>query len=198
MFELRIDTRAFTAYAEKIGGEDQIKFALAQTLNTAIVNARRVLVSDWPTHVKQRNPGWPSAALRMTYATKQNLTATISDVTGRGGLNVLAKGGTEQPLRARVFAIPSSELAQRKGQRGMRARDTVRAIVQRTPRRALRITKTGLFVGQHGRLKLMYSFRPSVRIGRHWPAEVTFAEVVTTDMAAGFATQMARAMSTRR
>jgi hypothetical protein len=74
-------------------------------------------------------------------ATKSDLTVAIYDRLGRGNLALHAKGGVSGPKTARRFAIPSPEI--RRGARGVVSRDKVRALIDRYPRRSLRVTKTG-------------------------------------------------------
>jgi hypothetical protein len=198
-FELTFDMSDFEKFAtQKLGAAiDQIPYAMALTLNDSVFAARRVLTeSTWPSHVQVRSACFISAALRVLRATKSDLTVAIYDRLGRGNLALHAKGGVSGPKTARRFAIPSPEI--RRGARGVVSRDKVRALIDRYPRRSLRVTKTGVYLGVQGRLKLLYRFAPSVVIKRDVTFAEDFAYTMTQEIAANFSRNIARAMATRR
>jgi hypothetical protein len=198
--EIRIDTRQFEQRIKELGANfDQLPFVLSQLINNAAFNARRVLVeTTWPSHVQQRNKGFIGAALRVQTSNKSNLTAIIYDVLdNRGHLYEHAWGGTERPFRARLFAVPMPGTVDR-GAHGIVPRDRPSAIIAKTPKRALRVTSRGIFIGQGGRLHLIYSLRPQLQQPADVPFYQDFADAVTTDMRTGFDEKMKAAMLSRR
>jgi hypothetical protein len=200
MIEIEIDPRPFVERTEELGAKvDQLPFVLAGLMNNAVFNARRVLVeTTWPSHVQVRNKNFLSASLRVDTATKTKLEVRIYDILGnRGHLYEHAKGGTERPFRSRRFAIPISDKI-KKTSRGIPERLKPSAIIANTPKRALRVTQTGIFVGQGGRLHLMYSFKPTVDQPADVPFYQDFAYAMTEDMRAGFDEKMKQAMATRK
>jgi hypothetical protein len=72
------------------------------------------------------------------------------------------------------------------------------AIIAKTPKRALRVTSRGIFIGQGGRLHLIYSLRPQLQQPADVPFYQDFADAVTTDMRTGFDEKMKAAMLSRR
>jgi hypothetical protein len=123
----------------------------------------------------------------------------IYDVLGnRGHLLEHARGGTERPFKSRMFAIPSQDAKVRRTARGISQRDTPSAIIANTPKRALRVTPGGIFVGKAGRLHLIYSFKAQVTQPKDVPFYEEFAYVMNNDMRTGFDEKMAKAMATRK
>ena len=70
-------------------------------------------------------------------------------------------------------------------------------MIARTPKRALRITRKGIFVGENGRLKLKYVFAPAAQISKDVPFYEDFERVMRQEIAAAFPGAMKRAMQTR-
>jgi hypothetical protein len=172
---------------------------LSSTLNDAAFAARQVVVQDtYPAHIQQRNPSFINAALHVTKATKQNLTVTLEDQLKKPFLQRLATGGTETATRAPKLAVPAPDLNAKRTARGMPPRWKRQAIIAATPRRALRVTPTGVFVGQGGRLKLMYSLKPSVHVPKIFNFYETWEYVVMNYIRTSFAANLRRAMDTRR
>lgn len=200
MIELRFNLTDFEAKAKALGGaQDQVQFALSLALNNAVRNARNVLVQDtWPQHVTQRNPAFIGRALRTKFATKSDLHVEIYDDLQRGSLKLHAEGGTK--VARKRLAIPVSGSAPRasRGAHGVRKSLRPGAIIASTPKRALRITAKGIFVGKSGRLNLMYAFKPSAVQPADVPFEAAFRQAIKDDVRTSFPAAMARAMSTRR
>jgi hypothetical protein len=198
MFEFKFNMVDMECQAKTLNGAmDQAPFALSLALNDAVKNARQVLVQDtWPHHVSQRNSSFIGRALRTNFAVKNNLRVEIYDDLGRANLKLHASGGTERPRNGR-FAIPPKGSVVR-GARGVRKSQQPAAIIARTPKRALRVTSRGIFVGEVGKLKLKYSLLASAI----QPADVPFQEVFEDAMRNGvrtsFPAAMTRAMSSRR
>lgn len=200
MFELRLNLTDFEAKAKALGGaQDQVQYALSRALNTAVQNARRVLVEDtWPQHVTQRNPSFIGRALRTQFSTKRDLRVEIYDDLGRAGLARHADGGTKTP-RGRNLAIPpQGAVTAQLGTHGVRKALRPAAIIASTPKRALRVTPRGIFVGKGGRLHLMYALKPSAQQPKDVPFREDFEIAMRNDVRTSFPVAMAKAMSTRR
>jgi hypothetical protein len=199
MMELRLDVSEFEKRAKQLdAAEDQIPFALSLALNSAVQDARGVLIQDtWPKHVTERNASFIRWALGMVFSTKHNLRVEINDkrANTRGHL-ALHMGGGVKVANLRL-AIPPRGSVQR-GAHGVRKDQLPAAIVAHTPKRALRVTAGGIFVGVAGRLQLKYFFRQSVRQPADVPFADAFRDAVVKATRASFAGAMARAMRTRR
>jgi hypothetical protein len=197
MFEVKFDQAVFERKAKQLQGAlDQVPFALSQALNAAVKNARQVLVlNTWPSHVTQRNASFIGRALRTEFSTKRNLRVEIYDDLGRASLSLHADGGVKRAKKR--LAIPPGGTVTRTG-RGVRKNQTPRSIIDRTPKRALRVTPQGIFVGKGGRLQLKYAFKQQAR----QPADVPFRDDFETTMRAelrvSFPAALARAMKSRR
>ena len=197
MIELEIDTNAFAKRAVEMHAQiDQVPFALALAMNRAAENTRNALVQNtWPSHVTQRNAGFIGRALRRKYANKRNLQIEIYDSLGRAHLKLHDTGGTKT-AKGRL-AIPPQGMVKR-GSSGVRKGQRPHAIVMSTPKRALRITSKGIFVGKGGRLQLMYAFAPSASIKADVPFEKDFLELMTLELRLSFRAAVEQAMKPRR
>jgi hypothetical protein len=174
---------------------DQIPYALSRSLNQAATDAQTVLiVQTWPKSVTVRNASFMRAALRRKNSTKHNLTVEIYDSLHRASLQKHAIGGTKSPKGAH-FAIPEGV---KRGSSGVRKSDRPSALIARTPKRSLRITPRGIFVGKGGRLTLKYALKSSTP----QPADVPFYEDFRAAMLDGVRTSfpywIKQAMKTRR
>ena len=197
MFELKFDSSVFEQKAKQLQGAlDQVPFALSQALNEAVKNTRQVLVqSTWPTHVKQRNAAFIGRALRTKFASKRNLRVEIYDDLGRASLSLHADGGVKRARKR--LAIPPGGSVTRTG-RGVRKNQTPRAIIDRTPKRALRVTPKGIFVGKDGRLQLKYAFKAQAKQPADVPFRDDFETVMRAELRVSFPAALARAMKSRR
>jgi hypothetical protein len=197
LFEIRFDLTDFERKAREMGAaQDQVPFALSLALNQAIRDTRTDLTeTTWPTSVKERNPNFIRAALRYTTSTKRDLRAEIYDALGRASLKKHADGGTKVAKHAHLTIPPSSEPL---GAHGIPKSKRARAIIARTPVRALRITPRGIFVGEHGRLKLKFVLKPSIRIAKDVPFRSDFRASMIAAVSRSFPPAMLRAMATRR
>jgi hypothetical protein len=195
--DFEIDCKAFERRAKELHGTiDQVPFALAQAMNTAAKNTRQVLVRDtWPQHVTQRNSAFIGRALRTDFATKRNLRVEIYDSLGRAHLKLHDVGGTKQAKGH--LAIPPHGAVTR-GSSGVRKSQRPRAIIANTPKRALRITPKGIFVGQGGRLRLMYAFKPNAAQPADVPFDASFRDTMSVELRTSFPAALARAMRSRR
>jgi hypothetical protein len=195
---IEFDMSAFERAAKNMHAAiDQVPYALSLAMNRAVENTRTVLVRDtWPTHVTQRNTGFIGRALRRgSMATKRNLQVEIYDSLGRAHLKLHDTGG-EKKARGK-FAIPASAAIKRTS-RGVPKNKRPSVIIANTPKRSLRITDKGIFVGKGGRLQLMYSFRPSTAQPADVPFHEVFRETMTIELRTSFASAVEKAMKSRR
>jgi hypothetical protein len=197
MLELRFDMSAFERKAREIDGAiDQVPYAIALAMNQAVTNARRVLVEDtWPSHVHQLNAAFIGRALRTKFANKRDLAVEIYDDLGRAHLKLHAIGGNK--VARKRLAIPPTGAVKRTAH-GVRKADTPRSIIARTPKRALRITPFGIFVGEGGRLRLKYRFKTMASQPKDVPFYDDFETVMRVELRTSFPSAMARAMKGRR
>jgi hypothetical protein len=200
MFELQIDMQEVERAAEALrGATDQIPYVMSSILNTAAFATRGSLVKEtWPQHVKQRALNFPSVVLYVDKATKDNLTVSISENRdSTAPLQPHADGGVKQA--AKRFAIPMPDYREGKmTARGLRKNSRARAIIERTPKRALRITSKGIFIGEQGRLRLAFVFKQSVTIPKDVPFHEDFDRHMREGITTLFEPKMAQAMRTRR
>jgi hypothetical protein len=177
---------------------DQIPFAMSRALNKAAFETRRTLISKtWPQSVTQRRSNYPGAVLRVEESTKHDLTVKIVEQSNVPSLAAHAEGGVRTPIKSKRFAIPLKGWVQRTGE-GVRTTQTARYIIQTTPKRALRVTSKGIFVGEGGRLHLRYSFQPSTHITADVPFYSTFASEMRDRVNALLPGYLQEAMRTRR
>jgi hypothetical protein len=186
-----------TKAAELGAAADQVPYALSRAFNTALTNTRRVLTeSTWPSAVEVHNKSFLTAALRVNYSNKSDLRGSIYDTLHRANLAGHAYGDTKTP-RGIHLAIPPKGLFPR-GASGISKGNRPRALIAKTPKRALRITPKGIFIGEGGRLHLQYGFKSSA----NQPADVRFEEDFKTSMLAdvrtSFPKAMIEAMATRK
>jgi hypothetical protein len=174
---------------------DQIPYSLSRALNQAAEDAQTVLiVSTWPKSVHMRNSSFLRAALRRINSTKHNLAVEVYDQLHRGHLKEHAVGGMKTPKGAHLTVPIDVQV----GSSGVRKSDRPSALIARTPRRALRITRRGVFVGVGGRLRLKYSLRSSIPIPADTPFYEDFETAMRNGMRTAFPVWLKKAMQTRR
>lgn len=199
MPEVTVDfnIKDFDAAAKEINGlASELPYVIANLMNDGAFKTRQVLVSDtWPRHVQVRNASFIAAALRVEKANKSGLEVSIYDIIGHGHLQAHAVGGTKRVSGPRI-AIPDATNI-RKGGRGVWKSMTPKAIIARTPKRALRITSQGIFVGRGGQLHRAYAFRPSVQIRASVPFYQDFKYIMNNTIRTGFKDAMNFAMKKR-
>jgi len=200
VIELKFNLTDFEAKAKALGhAQDQVPYGLSLALNNAVKNAKRVLVEDtWPQHVTQRNPSFIGRALRMQFSTKRDLRIEIYDDLGRAGLARHADGGTKTPRGSHLAIPPQGAITAQRGTHGVRKALRPAAIIASTPKRALRVTPGGIFVGKGGRLNLMYAFKSSAQQPKDVPFREDFEIAMRNDVRTSFPAAMAKAMSSRR
>lgn len=203
MSVLKFTLSGFKETARKLEAlERQIPFAMAVTLNNAAENTRRYLADDfWPRHLEVRNRNAMRAALTLkgNRATKARLRVAITDAGPAGprlGLLAHARGGVKK-AKGRRLAIPPKGTV-RRGARGVPKGQRPAAIIAKTPKRALRVTKDAIFVGQGGRLRMKYVFKPQTRIKLDLPIYPEFKRIMRTEIKREFPKALAFAMSTAR
>jgi hypothetical protein len=196
---IEIDLSDYEREAERLGGYiDQVPFAMANALNVASFRTRELFVADtWPLHIHARNRSFLTASLRVETARKSSLTTRIFDQLDRGHLLMHADGGTRRPFGIGRLAIPPKGAVER-GPHGVRKDQTPRAIINSTPKRALRITASGIFVAQGGRLHLKYSFKSNANIRPEVPFREDYERYMVQTVREVFPAQLEKAMATRR
>jgi hypothetical protein len=194
---IKFDYSDFLRKADELSAAaDQVPYALARALNQSAEDAQTVLIlQTWPKAVKQRNTTFMRAALRRRFATKNNLQVEVYDSLHRGHLKEHAVGGTKTAKGAHL-AIPSSEIPL--GSHGVSKSNRPAQLIARTPKRALRITSRGIYVGQGGRLHLKYALRRSVPVPADVPFESDFRAAMRDGMRTAFPIWIRKAMQTRR
>lgn len=202
MFTLKIDMQQVEAMAADLKvSADQLPYAMSRAMNEAAFATRRALVQDtWPQHVTQRRSNFPSAVLQVDVSDKSNLTVGIRETSNTApSLTLHAEGGDKRPRKpgSHNLAIPLKGWAVRT-EHGVRDDQTIARIIAVTPRRALRITKTGLFVGEGGKLHLRYSFKPSATQPKDVPFYEDFEAGMNTGIQQSLPHFMREAMRTRR
>ena len=196
---LRFDFRDFKRAARRIGAfEKQIPFALANAMTTAAFKVKDSLISEtWAEHVEVRNRNALRQALRIEKARKTNLrVAIVGSGPSAQRLNLVAhaEGGTKKPQGRRLAIAPAGTV--KRGARGVPKGQRPAAIIAKTPKRALRITDRGIFVGEGGRLRLRYALKPSATIKADVPFKQDFARMMGAEVRRQFPIAMAKAMKT--
>jgi hypothetical protein len=196
-FGIKFDFSDFGRKAVELSAAaDQVPFALSRALNQSAEDAQTVLiVQTWPKSVRMRNSTFMRAALRRINSTKHNLTVEVYDQLHRASLQKHARGGTKT-AKGSHLAIPSSEIPI--GSHGVTKSNRPAALIARTPKRALRITPRGIYVGKGGRLHLKYALRRSVPIPADVPFEADFRTAMINGMRTAFPYWLRVAMRTRR
>jgi hypothetical protein len=203
---LDLDIRDFERKARDVDAMvDQVPFALAQAMNRAVKDARESLIHEtWPSAVTVRNPYFLRASFHMEFARASDwrhrgeMHVAIADTMGRAHLAAHAYGG-EKTARGRLAIPPSSGKVVIRTGHGVRKNQTPRAIIDHTPKHALRIIPgKGIFVGEGGRLWLHYSFKARATIRQDVPFVSDFRSVMIGKVQQYFPQELAKAMASRR
>lgn len=202
MISINFDFKDFEDYANKLHARvDQVPYALARALNDAAFYTREKFKETWASSVEVKSPSFIGAALHIERATKYNLQVEIYDQIalqrGRGGhLYEHAYGGQKQAAHQHL-AIPLKSWV-KYGARGVRKDMLPEAIIRSTPKRALRITDTGIFVGEGGELKMKYKLQPTAQIKADVPFVEVWQRVMNEQVEANFTHRLLEAMATAR
>jgi hypothetical protein len=194
---LTIDTREFERKAEELGATaDQMDFILSFALNKAAIEARSQLVErTWPKAIKQRNPTFIKAALRIEFSKKSDLTVSIYDRLQRAQLKRHAEGGTKLP-KGRNLAIPTRNV--RVGAHGVAKRMRPKNLPKDKT-----FVKNGKILQRVGgtkskKVKVLYILKPSVHIKKDVPFYADFNSTIRKSLLDNLPAAVTRAMSTRR
>lgn len=198
MIELRLNIDDFAHLAERLNSAvDQVPYALSRTMNDAVFETRRRLVQDtWPRSVTQRKANFPNAIIEVKRSTKTDLEVAIRAKNDRGHLAAHAYGGEKRAAKGNL-AIPNKSWV-RYTSSGVSKPMLPAAIIASTPKRALRILPQGIFVGEHGRLNLRYTFKKMATIKPDVPFERDFASSMSAEIDRIFPWRLAEAMASRR
>jgi hypothetical protein len=198
LVQITLNFDDFLAKANELGAAaDQVPYALSRTLNTAVQNTRRVLTEvTWPSAVEVHNTGFIRRALRTKFSTKSDLRVSIYDDLHLANLAGHAYGDTKTPRGAHL-AIPPKGLFQR-GPSGIPKGMRPRALIAKTPKRALRITDRGIFIGAGGMLHMQYAFKSSATQPADVPFETAFKDAMLAEVRTSFPAAIAGAMKTRK
>jgi len=193
------DMREFERAASGIGAlQDQIPFALSQSLNDGVDAARDYLITHtWPAHVSVRDANFMKASLttKGSRATKKNLRVELYDKLGRGHLKLHETGGTKRPSKSKI-AIPDRKLLDRR---------TARGVPKGTrPGKAPNTFRKGDVIYQvtggkkNRKLKLLYTLKASAPIKGVVPFHADFDAVMRREVARSFPNRIRAAMASRR
>ena len=195
---LTFDMRDFQRMARGLKAfESQVPFALSNAMTHAAFRTRELLITDtWPKAVDVRNRVFLRRSLRIMKARKTALRVAIFDDLNRDILLIHAKGGVKRPLK-RGLAIPPGGTVSR-GPRGVPKSERPKALLARTPKRALRVTSRGIFVGLGGRLHLRYAFKTEAQVKPDVPFLADFEHYMRREIRPAFVKSIRKAMKTAR
>lgn len=199
LMQVDLDFKQFRDKARQMGifADDQLPFAIANTLNLAMLGpggAREHIVSKtFPRSFDVRNRSFARAAFIVKTANKGDLSVELFDRLKRGHLEKHAGGGTKQARGS--LALPNWRGRIKRTAGGSVPRP--KAIKVPNPRRALRVVKgKGIFVGEGGRLHALYWFRKQGRLNKRFPFYEEFAAVAKRQVEHHFPAQIQRAINT--
>jgi hypothetical protein len=195
---LQLDMKAFEQAAKRLNAAaDQVPYALSRAMNDAVRETRERLANEtWPTHVTVRSSTFMRRALQTVFSNKYNLTVIVYDALQHANLFQHAFGGVKR-VSTRNIAIPLKNWVKYTAH-GVSAVQLPRAIIANTPKRALRITPTGIFVGEAGRLRLRYKLQPTAQINADVPFQEDFIRFMREATEKAFPQRIAEAMATRK
>ena len=197
MPQLVMDMSEFTRAARRFhhAGSGQVPFALANSINNGLFDARREIVgTTFPASFDVRNRSFARAAFRVEKASKGALSGSLYDRLGRGHLAKHAEGGVKRPSSGSL-AIPSRRIAKFRGARGIAKGKRPRAFKNT---RTIRVTSEGIFRGEGGRLVQLYFFAPQARLTARFPFYPVFEREVVMGIRKAFPMQLRRALASRR
>jgi hypothetical protein len=198
--ELKIDFSDIEQLARDLDvAATQVPFACAKVLNDGAFITRDVLTkTTWPRHVQQRSHNFPSAVLHVEKATKSNLSVWIIETPSTTApLIDHAEGGVRFAKSKFAIPLPDYRVGRMTATHGLRHDARLEAVIKKYPKRALRITERGVFVGEHGRLRQLFAFKPSVTMHKDVPFEEDFVRTMLAVIQAELIPALIYAMRTR-
>ena len=195
MFKVEIDYLNAAQIARDLGAAaDQVPYALALALNRSAEVTRNLLIRQtWPQAVHARNSSFIAASLttRESRATKGSLSVEIYDKLDRGNLVLQAKGGTKVPMGGSNLAIPASDVP--RGPHGVPKRLKPANLSKSFKKNGKLYVRDG-----KGRLKLVYTLKPSTRIPKRVPFYEDFEASMRRELLRTIPLAVEKAMRTRR
>ncbi len=186
MTTVNIDMREFSRVARKMGifANDQLPYAISRSLNDTMFRDVRPQITGptWAKSFTVRNKGLARASMRVETASKGKLSAGVYDALGKADLAKHARGGVKTPKK-KVLDIP---VRSRVALHARGKRPWASVVVKKTPKRALRMTSKGIFVGEGGRLHLVYGFKASAALKKRFPFYEDFAMAARRGLATYF------------
>lgn len=196
MAHVKFDMREFQVKARQMGvfADDQLPFAISRTLNDTMFKDTRphIIGPTWSEAFVVRNRGLPRASMRVETASKGKLSAGVYDALGKADLQKHATGGGK--THSGTLAIPNRDRVKLHA-RGKKpwARELDKII----PKRALRVVPgKGIFVGEGGRLHLVYSFSESASLDKRFDFYEDFERVSLNGLRRRFPPNIQRAIAT--
>lgn len=191
-----LDLKEFERKANQMGifARDQLPYAISRSLNDAMLQDVRphIVNVTWPRAFAVRNKGLPRAAMRVEMSSKGKLSAGVYDALGKADLAKHASGGGK--THSGTLAIPNRARVK------LHARGKTpwaRELDRLVPRRALRVIKgKGIFVGEGGRLNLVFSFAESASLDQRFDFYKDFAVKAPEAVRRRFPANIQRAIAT--
>lgn len=217
MFGISVDLASFQRDLNHVA-LNQIPFATSRAINKTALDIQATMRTHMHSVFTVRRPSYVDKAVKIKpFATKGSPTAVIAiDPPGERD-DILAKfeqGGEKRPLSGERLAVP---VEARRGKAGVvTAADRIKALnfkphgrsgnVFVGDRRTIMIKKQGgrgvilqrIGRGKNARVKVLYSFRPKVRIKPVLQFEQTALRVVTKKFAGNFELAWQEAIATAR
>lgn len=187
MITLQFDLSAFKTKARQMGvfADDQLPYAISRTLNDTMLRDVRpqIIGPTWASAFKVRNKGLPRASMRAELSTKTRWQAGVYDALHKANLGVHAAGGA-RPKPGPRLAIPNQHGRVQLYARGRKP--WARQVPKMVPKRALRVTPRGIFVGEGGRLHAVYWFRAAAKLPKRFQFHRDFQRSTERGLAARF------------
>lgn len=195
MITIDLDLREFKKKAHQMGifANDQLPFAISNTLNETMFKDTRpqIIGPTWSNAFTVRNTGLARASMRVEKASKGKLSAGVFDALGKADLQRHATGGAK--THSGTLAIPNRARVK------LHARGKspwARELDRKVPKRALRVIRgKGIFVGEGGRLHLVFSFSESASLDKRFAFYEDFTRVSVRGVARRFPAQIQRAIA---
>lgn len=203
MIVVQFDLADFRKKARQMGifADDQLPYAVSKTINDTMFQDVRphIIGPTWASAFKVRNSGLPRAAINVEKASKGSWQGGVFDALGKAHLKEHAIGGSITPSRGQL-AIPN----QQRVKLHARGKTPWAREIRVAPHMArghlvpsMQVIKgKGIFVGQGGRLHLMYSFASGARLRKRFRFYEDFTRVATAGINARFPANMQRAIAT--